>query len=117
MQAGSGRVVHIVNSLARNVRSLVLASASLAFFTFLASSGLAVPRTAPTPVPVVPQETLSPDQLSAGMKGWGVSDFGDGKGIQRFQVEILGVLKRYAPRQDLILGRVSGAGLESSGII
>lgn len=115
MQAGSGRVVHIVNSIARNVRSLVLAS--FASFTFFASPGLAVPATAPTPVPVVPLETLSPDQLSAGMKGWGVSDFGDGKGIQRFQVEILGVLKRYAPRQDLILGRVSGAGLESSGII
>lgn len=51
------------------------------------------------------------------MKGYGVSDMGDGKGIQRFDVEIIGLLKRYAPRQDLILARVSGAGLEKSGII
>src|SRR5262249_2216841 len=42
---------------------------------------------------------------------------GDGKGIQRFDVEVLGLLRRYAPRQDLILARVSGAGLENSGII
>jgi hypothetical protein len=51
------------------------------------------------------------------MKGYGFSDLGGGKGIQRFDVEILGVLKRYAPKQDLILAQVSGAGLEHSGII
>lgn len=64
-----------------------------------------------------PVETLPAEKLSAGMKGYGVSDLGDGKGIQRFDVEILGLLKRFAPRQDLILARVSGAGLEHSGII
>jgi hypothetical protein len=68
-------------------------------------------------VPAQPAEILTADKLAAGMKGYGVSDLGDGKGIQRFEVEILGVLKRYAPRQDLILARVSGAGLEQSGII
>jgi SpoIVB peptidase S55 len=51
------------------------------------------------------------------MKGYGFSDLGGGRGIQRFDVEILGVLKRYAPKQDLILAQVSGAGLEHSGII
>ena len=71
----------------------------------------------PAPLPPSPIETLAPDKLAPGMKGYGVSDFGDGKGIQRFDVEILGVLKRYAPRQDLILARVSGAGLENSGVI
>ncbi len=62
-------------------------------------------------------ETLAAEKLSPGMKGYGLSDFGDGKGIRRFDVEILGVLKRYAPRQDLILARVSGAGLDHSGVI
>jgi hypothetical protein len=64
-----------------------------------------------------PTEILPAEKLSAGMKGYGLSDFGDGKGVQRFEVEILGLLKRYAPRQDLILARVSGAGLEKSGVI
>jgi hypothetical protein len=64
-----------------------------------------------------PAEILPAEKISAGMKGYGLSDFGDGKGVQRFEVEILGLLKRYAPRQDLILARVSGAGLEKSGVI
>jgi hypothetical protein len=51
------------------------------------------------------------------MKGYGFSDLGAGRGIQRFDVEMIGVLKRFAPKQDLILAKVSGAGLEHSGII
>ena len=58
-----------------------------------------------------PTEILPVEKLVAGLKGWGVSDLGDGRGIQRFNVEIIGLLKRYAPGQDLILARVSGAGL------
>jgi hypothetical protein len=64
-----------------------------------------------------PTETLAADRLQAGMRGYGLSDLGDGRGIQRFDVEILGLLRRYAPRQDLILARVTGAGLEDRGII
>src|SRR6202011_521544 len=77
----------------------------------------AAPVPAVTPLPAPGIATLPPDQITAGMKGYGFSDFGNGKGVQRFEVEILGVLKRYAPRQDLVLARVSGAGLENSGII
>jgi hypothetical protein len=64
-----------------------------------------------------PFDILPPEKLVAGMKGYGVTDMGDGKGIQRFDVEILGLLKRYAPGQDLILARVSGIGLEKAGVI
>ncbi len=64
-----------------------------------------------------PAEILSTDRVVAGMKGYGLSDFGDGKGVQRFDVEILGIVKRFAPGQDMILARVAGAGLEKSGII
>ena len=66
---------------------------------------------------VQPSEILAADRVQAGMKGYGLTDFGDGKGVQRFEVEILGTLKRFAPGQDMILGRVSGAGLEQSGIV
>ncbi len=62
-------------------------------------------------------DILPQEKVVAGMKGYGFTDMGDGKGIQRFDVEILGLLKRYAPGQDLILGRVSGIGLEKAGII
>jgi hypothetical protein len=64
-----------------------------------------------------PSAILPADHVVAGMKGYGLTDFGDGKGVQRFDVEIIGTLKRFAPGQDMILGRVSGAGLERSGII
>ena len=62
-------------------------------------------------------EILPIDKIRPGMRGYGISDMGDGRGVQRFDVEIIGVLQRYAPRQDLVLARVSGAGLEKSGII
>ncbi|HEX7253758.1 MAG TPA: SpoIVB peptidase S55 domain-containing protein, partial [Thermoanaerobaculia bacterium] len=69
------------------------------------------------PAPVQPTQTLAVEQVVPGMKGYGFSDLGDGKGIQQFDVEVLGVLKKFAPRQDLILARVSGAGLENAGVI
>ena len=52
--------------------------------------------------------SFRPSELTPGMKGYGFSDLGDGKGVQRFDVEILGLLKSYAPKQDLILARVVG---------
>ncbi len=64
-----------------------------------------------------PFDILPEEKITAGMKGYGVTDMGDGRGIQRFDVEILGLLRRFAPGQDLILARVGGIGLEKAGII
>src|SRR5262245_32694231 len=64
-----------------------------------------------------PSEILPSDKVVAGMKGYGLTDFGGGRGVQRFDVEIIGTLKRFAPGQDMILARVAGAGLDHSGII
>src|SRR5262245_8038238 len=64
-----------------------------------------------------PVDILPAERVVAGMTGYGVTDMGDGKGIQRFEVEVLGQLKRFAPGQDLILARVKGIGLENAGII
>jgi hypothetical protein len=50
------------------------------------------------------------------MKGVGRSVF-EGNRIEEFQVEILGVLKTASPDGDMILARVSGQGLEGTGII
>jgi hypothetical protein len=56
-------------------------------------------------------DTLRPDQLHRGMKGYGLSVF-QGTTPERFQVEILGVLKNTFPKQDMILIQLSGANLE-----
>src|SRR5215470_9109134 len=65
----------------------------------------------------LPTEILPAGELSPGMTGYGFSDLGDGRGVQRFEVEIVGLLKSYAPKQDLILARVLGGLLDQSGII
>ncbi|MGH9441397.1 MAG: SpoIVB peptidase S55 domain-containing protein [Thermoanaerobaculia bacterium] len=72
----------------------------------------AVPRAAPASPPI-----LEVSGIHAGQKGYGLCDFGNGKGVTRFGVEILGVMRDYAPKQDLILARLSGNNLEKSGVI
>src|SRR6059058_479918 len=57
------------------------------------------------------------DQIRPGQRGVGRTVFAGDK-IDEFQVEILGVLKNaIAPKQDLILARLSGGPLESTGVI
>src|ERR1043166_7435748 len=61
--------------------------------------------------PARASETLDPDRLHSGMKGYGLSVF-KGTTPERFEVEVLGVLKNVFPKQDMILIRMSGADLE-----
>ncbi len=56
-------------------------------------------------------------ELAAGMRGYTLSDLGDGAGVQRFDVEIVGVLRSYAPKQDLILARIHSEAIAKTGII
>src|SRR6185436_8699728 len=56
-------------------------------------------------------------ELAAGMRGYTLSDLGDGAGVQRFDVEIVGVLRSYAPKQDLILARIHSEASWKTGII
>ncbi|MFY9549519.1 MAG: SpoIVB peptidase S55 domain-containing protein, partial [Thermoanaerobaculia bacterium] len=65
----------------------------------------------------LPTEILPAEQVTPGMRGYGLSDLGDGKGVQRFDVEIVGVLKSYAPKQDLILARIENEAIAKTGII
>ncbi len=55
--------------------------------------------------------------LAPGMRGFTLSDLGDGKGVQRYDIEIVGVLQSYAPKQDLVLARVLSEAIEKTGII
>jgi hypothetical protein len=61
-------------------------------------------------------DTLRPEQLRPGMKGYGLSVF-QGTRPERFDVEIVGVLKNTFPKQDMILIRMSGADLQKHKVI
>ncbi len=50
------------------------------------------------------------------MRGWGESVF-VGSEPERFEVEVLGVLRDHAPGTDAVLARFTGRGLEQSGVI
>jgi SpoIVB peptidase S55 len=59
---------------------------------------------------------MSVDEVRPGMKGVGKTVF-QGTQIEQFDVELLGVLKNFAPKQDMILARLSGGPLAKTGVI
>ena len=54
--------------------------------------------------------------VCAGQHGVGRTVISGNK-VQDFQVEILGVLENAGPKQSIIIGRLSGAGLENAGVM
>jgi hypothetical protein len=61
-------------------------------------------------------ETMDTDEITPGMKGYGRTVF-SGNQIESFDVEILGVLKNWEARNDMILVKMTGGPLEKTGII
>src|SRR5262245_29795002 len=59
---------------------------------------------------------MSVDEVQPGMKGYGRTVF-QGTAIEQFDVEVLGVLKNFAPKLYMILVRLSGGPLERTGVI
>ena len=55
-------------------------------------------------------------QVRKGMHGYGETVF-DGTRLERFDVEITGVLQNIGPGQDLILAKVSGPVVDRAGVI
>jgi len=55
-------------------------------------------------------------EVRAGQHGVGRTVL-QGNKISEFQVEILGVLENIGPKQSIIIGRLSGAGLENAGVL
>jgi SpoIVB peptidase S55 len=84
----------------------------LRVFAFIAlfTAVLALPVWAQIP------QFMSADEVRAGMKGIGRTVF-QGTKIEEFNVELLGVLKNFAPKQDMILARLSGGPLAKTGVI
>lgn len=77
----------------------------------LAGSLVACPATAEDSVPI---RTL--DRIAAGQRGYGLSVF-EGTEPERFEVEVLGVWREIQPDASYILARLTGRGLESSGVV
>ncbi len=63
-----------------------------------------------------PLQTMTPDELSPGMTGYGLTVF-SGTGTERFDVEIKGVLKEWFVGSDLIVAELSHPVLEEMGVI
>ncbi|MEO8036189.1 MAG: SpoIVB peptidase S55 domain-containing protein, partial [Acidobacteriota bacterium] len=61
-------------------------------------------------------ETMPLSQVKKGMKGYGLTVF-EGSRIEKFDVEILGVLNNIGPSQDLILAKVDSAVVQRAGVI
>src|SRR5438876_7691449 len=59
---------------------------------------------------------MSADEVRPGMRGVGKTVF-QGTKVEEFNVELLGVLKNFAPKQDMILARLSGGPLSRTGVI
>lgn len=60
--------------------------------------------------------TMPIEEIERGQLGYGLSVF-EGSDPERFSVEVLGVMKDSGPGQSFILARLSGQGLEKTGVI
>ena len=71
-------------------------------------------------VTLAPQETpaaiIGLDEIRRGQTGYGLSVFA-GLEAERFEVEVLGVLRDFSPQSSAIIARLTGKGLEDSGVI
>lgn len=61
-------------------------------------------------------ETMPLSQVQKGMKGYGLTVF-EGNRIEKFDVEIIGVLRNIGPDQNIILAKVDSPEVRRSGVI
>jgi hypothetical protein len=59
--------------------------------------------------------TIGPDELVRGQKGYGLTVLSGTEPV-RFEAEVVGVMRNVAPDLSYILARLSGQGLEESGV-
>ncbi len=70
-----------------------------------------------TTSPLAAEEELFPlESVRPGLTGYGLSVF-EGAEPERFEVEILGVWRNTQPSTSVILARLSGKGLEATGVV
>ncbi len=82
----------------------------------LFGAALVAPRAAVAETPAAEPPTIGVEELVPGARGWGLSVF-RGAQPERFEVEILGVLRDVQPDTSYVLARLTGQGLEKTGVI
>src|SRR5690242_8441245 len=87
-------------------RAILLLMVALAPACLLPRAG-AVPK---------PESYWQVDDVRVGMKGFGRTVM-KGTRVERFDAEVLGVLKNTSPGRDMVLCRLSGLDLEKTGVI
>jgi hypothetical protein len=60
--------------------------------------------------------TIDIDEIERGQTGYGLSVF-SGSTPERFEVEVIGVLRDFRPGMSYVLAHLSGQGLEESGVV
>jgi len=68
------------------------------------------------PAHAAPVATMSVDEVRPGMKGYAVTVF-SGSDTDRFEIEVIDVVRDYQPKQDAILFRSSDPRMVHSGIV
>lgn len=78
--------------------------------------GAGIVNVTPSSAGPAPVDYWAVEDLKPGMKGYGLTVF-SGTRPEKFNVEILGVLRHVSPGRDLILARLSGCNLEYTGVV
>jgi hypothetical protein len=105
-----------VKRLHPSIAALALAASALVILPVAAATETAAaPATPPDAATPVEVPALPIDDVERGAKGYGLSVFA-GTDPVRFDVEILGVVRNLHPDTSIILARLSGQGLEKSGV-
>ncbi|MBL9104483.1 MAG: hypothetical protein JNL82_26290 [Myxococcales bacterium] len=84
--------------------------------TLMCSAAILALAAADGPVRAAPVETMSVDDVRPGMKGHAVTVF-SGTASDRFEIEVIDVIRDYLPRQDAILFRSPDPRMVHSGIV
>jgi hypothetical protein len=61
-------------------------------------------------------DTMPLSQIEKGMRGYGLTVF-EGSKLEKFNVEILGILRNIGPGQDLILAKIDSPVVQRAGVI
>ncbi|HEX6900943.1 MAG TPA: SpoIVB peptidase S55 domain-containing protein [Thermoanaerobaculia bacterium] len=75
----------------------------------------AAPANAPAVLPGGALPTIPLSEIQRGQRGYGLSVFA-GTEPERFDVEVIGVMRNVSPDVSYILARLTGKGLETSGV-
>ena len=67
-------------------------------------------------LPARSAEVLPLESVRTGMKGHGLTVF-RGRDVERFEVEVVGVVRNATPGRSVIVVSLSGLGLEETGVV